>query len=228
MFWRTKQKVMYDHDLQLQLIDQQGQILGQQTILFSAAYWYPGQTNIKNHVINLSDALQPGIYVLSLEFKDKFDRESTSMPLGLLPIGITPPDNNLEIDFANKVRLAGYQLTPGESPNKFHISLNWQALQPLDKDYTVTLQLLDQNQNLVAQIDKPPLGGSYPTTVWQPGNSIFDSYSLELPESIRNGKYQLVVGLYDFQTLERLPVSSMGKNAPETGLATLQQIEINR
>lgn len=215
---------MDDYYLQLQLIDQQGQILGKQTILFSPAYWYPGQIYIENQVIHLFNDLQPGIYVLNLDFKDKYDKETTSTPLGLLPVGIVLPDDNLNINFANEIQLTGYQLTPGESPDKFQIALNWQALQSMDKNYTVTIQLLDQNKNLMAQVDKPPVGGVYPTSVWQPGRPVLDVYHLELPEAVPNGIYQLVVGVYDYQTMQRLPVMA----APGTDLVTLQQVEINR
>jgi len=232
LFWRTKQKVMDDYLIQSQLLDQHRQVLGEVTAPFyvKPAYWYPEQLYIEHQIIHLSDSLQPDTYVVSLTFKDKYDNpeSNSTLPLGLLPIDVSAPKNNLDINFADKIRLTGYQLTPGATPNKFQISLNWQALQSMDKDYTVTIQLLDQNQNLIAQVDKPPLGGSYPTSVWQPGSSIFDSYNLELPGSVANGAYQLVVRLYDLQTLQRLPVIPTADSASETDLAILQQIDINR
>ena len=53
---------------------------------------------------------------------------------------------------------------------------------------------------------------------------VIDIFNLNLPESIPAGTYQLVVGVYDLQTLQRLPVIS----APGTNLATLQEVEIGR
>jgi len=221
---------MDDYFFQLQLLDQSGQTLREEPARFYAEppYWYPGQVYIESQIIHLPEALQPGIYVLGVDFKDKYNKKLDSAPLGILSVGVSVPTGNLDVNFADKIRLTGYQLTPGGSPDKFRISLNWQALQSIDKDYTVTIQLLDQNQNLVAQVDKPPLGGAYPTSVWQPDRPIFDSYNLELPGTVANGAYQLVVGLYDLQTLQRLPVVPTTDSASETDLAILQQIEINR
>ncbi|MDE3075176.1 MAG: hypothetical protein KGJ86_07075, partial [Chloroflexota bacterium] len=47
-----------------------------------------------------------------------------------------------------------------------------------------------------------------PTTSWAPGEVIFDAHRLILPASLRPGGYTLIAGLYDEQTMKRVPVGS--------------------
>ena len=53
-----------------------------------------------------------------------------------------------------------------------------------------------------------------------------DVYELKLPKNVPNGIYQLAVGVYDPQTLQRLPVSQTSGIAYENNLATLQEVRI--
>jgi len=57
----------------------------------------------------------------------------------------------------------------------------------------------------VAQHDSPPCEGSEPIRHWQNGEYILDEHTLLLPSDLPSGEYLLGVGLYDSDTLERLP-----------------------
>jgi hypothetical protein len=81
------------------------------------------------------------------------------------------------------------------------LALYWQVERDLPQDYTVFVHLIDSEGNKVAQRDMPPLDGSLPTSDWEPGSLIRDDQDLALPDTITPGKYQLVVGMYDAQTL---------------------------
>lgn len=97
----------------------------------------------------------------------------------------------------------------------FHLTLFWQPLQPLSTDYTTFLHLRDEAGVTVAQRDGQPLDGAYPTSQWQPGETVIDPITLVLPEDLSAGSYTLYTGLYRLDTLERLPVAgdSTGENA---------------
>ncbi len=56
----------------------------------------------------------------------------------------------------------------------------------------------------IAQGDGQPLDGRYPTTVWDMGEVIPDNHVLSLPDPLPAGPYQLLVGLYDLSSGERL------------------------
>ncbi|MBI5955654.1 MAG: hypothetical protein HY871_01515, partial [Chloroflexi bacterium] len=56
------------------------------------------------------------------------------------------------------------------------------------------------------QLDRQPLDGHYPTTIWDDGEVVADQVELRLPPALPRGQYRLAVGLYDGQTMERLQV----------------------
>jgi hypothetical protein len=125
---------------------------------------------------------------------------------------IPQPDFPVEATFGGTVRLLGYSVDSLQigSGDTIHLSLHWQALAPLDKDYTVFTHLLGEqnpatNGPLWAGHDGQPDGGHYPTTAWQPGQIIFDVHPLTIPADTPPGEYQLEAGLYLLETMTRLP-----------------------
>ncbi len=77
------------------------------------------------------------------------------------------------------------------------VRLIWQALAPMDVRYKISVQLLDARNQVVAQRDSEPVGGSRPTSTWQPGEQIVDSYGLPIPFGTPPGVYRLVVAVYE-------------------------------
>jgi hypothetical protein len=72
----------------------------------------------------------------------------------------------------------------------------------------------------VAQKDQPPLNGAYPTNLWDAGDIIADKIIIPLPADPPPGEYQIVAGLYDFQTGQRLTVP--GNPAEEVSLTHVE------
>ena len=66
--------------------------------------------------------------------------------------------------------------------------------------------MLDSQGGLVAQRDSQPVHGSYPTTLWAPGETVVDRYQLNLPTSIGPGIYHLRIGMYLLETMQRLDI----------------------
>ncbi|HSR35274.1 MAG TPA: glycosyltransferase family 39 protein [Anaerolineae bacterium] len=132
---------------------------------------------------------------------------------------IPQPDFPVEALLDSSVRLLGYsvdslQLRSGDT---IHLTLHWQALAPLDKDYTVFTHLLGEqnpvtNGPLWAGHDGQPNGGHYPTTAWQPGQVIIDVHPLAIPAGTPPGEYQLEAGLYLLETMTRLPAFDAAGN----------------
>ncbi len=77
----------------------------------------------------------------------------------------------------------------------------WRARKPLNGEYTVFVQLLDENWNLKASGDGPPRRGAMPTDWWRAGDLIVDEHRVPLPESMPasegRGDYHIAVGFYD-------------------------------
>jgi hypothetical protein len=87
--------------------------------------------------------------------------------------------------------------TETERGDTILVQLTWSADTPTDRPYKVFLHLLDSNGTPVAQRDGEPVGGSRPTTGWEPGEVIVDRYGLALPSDLPPGEYLLRMGLYD-------------------------------
>lgn len=103
----------------------------------------------------------------------------------------------------NSQKEGAVQLEPGDT---LKLSLYWQSTGPTAVPLTVFTQLIDPGGALQAGFDNQPVGNTYPTTAWQPGERITDQYRLKLAKSAPPGNYQLWVGLYDPATGARLPV----------------------
>jgi hypothetical protein len=120
-------------------------------------------------------------------------------PPSLQPVGA---------DLGENVTLASYALR-GESfeaGGVLYLTLLWQARGEIDGPYKVFVHLVNGAGQLVAQRDGEPAGGLRPTNTWSPGDTITDRVGLYLPPGTPPGDYELLVGMYEPSTLERLPV----------------------
>ena len=113
----------------------------------------------------------------------------------------------LDVDFNRQLTLTGYQVNPALVPGSpLTLTLFWQADAPIDVDFTVFVQLVDAENNIVAQKDSKPQEGHYGTPYWQPGEQIIDAHTLLIPTDTPPGEYALLVGLYDPATGYRLQI----------------------
>lgn len=107
---------------------------------------------------------------------------------------------------ANQIALADYtldgRLAAGETVS---LEITWQCLQPLPRDYFVFVQVLDATLGIRGQQDTAPLGGEHPTSEWEAGELIIDSYEVLIDQASPSGELLLIVGFYDGDTGERLP-----------------------
>lgn len=133
-------------------------------------------------------------------------------------------------ELGGKVRLLSYQLdtsrvrTGGEVP----LTLYWQALREMDESYTVFTHLVDDANRIWGQKDNPPASGTSPTSEWREGEVVEDSYVIPIQADAPQGTYRLIVGMYDPQTMQRLPV--LGKEGQVQGDSVLleERIPFNR
>ncbi len=140
------------------------------------------------------------------------------VPLDGLGVPLPAMDNPIEANFGNEVKLLGYTLSPQRlvAGDTLHLVLYWQALARLRKDYTVFVHLLDAGGAVVAGQDSTPVKATYPTSAWQPGETVVDwEYALSLAD-VPPGDYVIEVGLYDHRTGIRLDVLDWAGNPQET------------
>lgn len=144
---------------------------------------------------------------------------SYASPHASAELPLTP----VNYQFGAHIRLAGYglstsRITPGDI---LQLGLSWETDAPLrsDENYTVFVQVLDQANHLVGQRDAPPLT---PAPQWPVKQPISDAHGILIEPGTPPGPHRLIVGLYNSQTGQRLPVAG-GQDFVELG-----QVEIIR
>ena len=98
------------------------------------------------------------------------------------------------------------------------VILIWKALQPTELDHNFFLQLVSESDGQgLAQFDGPPLGESYPTNRWYPGEHVMQSITLDIAADVPSGPAVLRHGWYNWRDGQRLEISDNPENAAEIG-----------
>jgi hypothetical protein len=112
----------------------------------------------------------------------------------------------VRFNLGNQIALVGYALEgrtvgPGE---EIHLTLYWEALAEMERDYTVFTHVIGERDRIWAQVDSQPQGGAAPTSTWSRGQILVDEYHLLVEPDTPPGVYDIEVGLYLAATGERL------------------------
>jgi len=92
------------------------------------------------------------------------------------------------------------------------VTARWQALRPLERDYTVFFHVETPDGTVWGQQDTMPLEGKLPTTVWRPGQVVADQYVVTLkPDAPIADDYRYLLGFYTWQDGVRLAVGADDK-----------------
>ncbi|MCB0213692.1 MAG: hypothetical protein KDJ52_30400, partial [Anaerolineae bacterium] len=154
--------------------------------------------------------------------------DATSVTIGPLKIGGPPPNATveqaapqIELDTAlgDTVKLLGVDpnlataCTAGPLADcAMTLTFYWQPTALTDVDYTVFVHIRNDSGETVAQNDRPPLAGAYPTALWDIGEIIRDEMTIPLT-AIAPGRYTIALGMYDPVTGARLAVADTADNA---------------
>ncbi len=139
--------------------------------------------------------------------------------------GVTPTD----VKLGNAIELLGYRIltpAPVHTGDSLKLVLYWQCLAPVAQEYTAFVHLLDPNGSLRAQIDSRPRAGTYPTSIWEPNEIIPDPYSLTIPPDAAPGSYHLEIGMYQWPSLARLPVTGGTSGSPADHLILETKVDV--
>ena len=79
------------------------------------------------------------------------------------------------------------------------VDLIWESAALLDRDFTVSVKLLDENDFLVAQHDSQPQLNQKPTRDWGIGEAVFSPHELESTQGWSDGEYRIVIEVYYFE-----------------------------
>ncbi len=116
------------------------------------------------------------------------------------------PDYPRSIHLSEEMSLVGYDqelgsLRPGE---KLRLTLYWQARRTPGGVYSSFVHLVNEEGQRLAGSDHQPGGDFYPTSLWQPGETLLDRHVFTVPPQTPVGRYRLLVGMYAYPSLEPL------------------------
>ncbi len=153
-------------------------------------------------VLALPAGLEPGRYRIQVGLYRPGTLEEVGEPVTLdfLRVGLPlapEPSVRLDAPFGSAVTLQGFDLEGAPRPGvTLRLRMHWQVEAGLEADYTVFLHLLDAEGGIAQQWDGPPVGGWYPTSFWDPGETVLDEHALPLRAGLAPGTYRLIGGLY--------------------------------
>lgn len=128
------------------------------------------------------------------------------------------PETYLKANLNGMVELTGFSLNEMMlfSGKSTQLTLFWKADQPLFNG-KIFVHLRNSSNQIVAQSDHFPSETIVPLLMntWPVGEVVPDVSYLTLPADISPGEYRLLAGIYNSETLERLPVNNdtTGENA---------------
>jgi hypothetical protein len=129
----------------------------------------------------------------------------------LVDLADNPPDTRYDasVTFGSAIRLNGYTLNSTiAAGGVLPVTLGWDSLAEVSKDYTLTVGMVDASGKLVTQADGMIPG--YPTSQWQVGESFARARPLRIPATLPPGTYSLYVGWYSLPDVTRLPAQGDG------------------
>jgi hypothetical protein len=201
---------------------------------YPTSLWSPGNViRDRYQIIVPADAAGPGpspaflavgLYRLStLEKLAAIDETGARVSFPSIPVKLGAPGvlitprYPLEANLGNQIGLTGYDLDNRsvQAGAELPLSLYWRVTGKPDRDYKMFVHLvpLDDAERIVSQVDRPPVGDVYPTSIWQPGEVLRGRYRLAVPADTPPGTYRLYTGLYDSDTGKRLPIVDAQGNA---------------
>jgi len=234
--WQSLAEMDRDYTVFAHASGREGAAIGQEDTYpgggnYPTSEWTPGEVICDEYEILIApEAKAPavgtvnvGVYDLTTQERlQPYDRDMKPMDRVLLAPFVATTwvphrydiDHPTQLELEPAISLKGYRITDDadETGRALKVALYWQARSGPPEDYTVFVHLLDGQGGLVAQHDGQPVGGYYPTSYWEEGETVKDEHKLPLPSGLEAGEYHLRVGLYRASDGQRLIVrDSTGK-----------------
>ncbi len=222
LFWQALADKLGPLQVQVELKDATGQtvITYQQAPIWPTTEWSHKIFLRDPHDVLLPPTLPPGQYQLSvsvvapkqgrLPVAGEDSVRLTTVTTIDRPHNFEPPtpQSTLNFNFNNQALLMGLDLPQPQvvSGEIVDLTLYWQVLSPLARNWTVFVHLLDNQGQIVSQQDQIPGRGQFPTTGWLPQEYLVDLYALPIPADTPTGHYILKIGLYDAHDFSLLPL----------------------
>jgi 4-amino-4-deoxy-L-arabinose transferase-like glycosyltransferase len=243
LYWEALADLDTECRVVVRLLTPSGRLVGQTNALVGSSL-YPSdlwrQGDVVYHTLSIATDPQAegpalgrivvSVYTETGGSRQQFGDDVTIGVVRLL-IGSGLASNARPGDFrlGEQVTLIGYKITPeiARPDAKVALALYWRAESKMNVDYTVFVHLIDGEGRSWEQSDSYPAAGDYPTTAWEAGEIVEDRHELVLPADIAPGVYRIEAGMYDLQTLQRLPAfDAAGHRLPDDRILLPTSVEV--
>lgn len=161
---------------------------------FGALWVYQGEQ--VRRVVPFVSFTRSGGQVQNVQAQD-LNADFTRLPLPAQSIDAATEEGPALLGF----ELGAARTRPGQ---QLRAALLWEARAQPAQVYLVFVQLLDATDRKAAQWDGAAGGDWYPTSVWQPGQQIWQDVPLQIAADAPPGSYRLIAGLYNPADGQRL------------------------
>lgn len=210
--WGTKGLPQHDLDVCFELVNNEKMTITRVCQALDdelpTSGWPVNDLRRGSYVLPVPVDIEPGNYDLVQTLSDPASGEQVGNTAVLGSVVIYPffPEIETALRWQNGIQLLGLDVQ--ENDGNLDITLYWQAEQPLENSYKTFLHFQNTDTGEIeAQSDTIPRNWTYPTTVWEAGEIVRDVISVPL-DSLPQGSYSIVIGLYDELSGERLPLST--------------------
>jgi hypothetical protein len=223
--WGATTPLTGDLDVELSLVSDDGRVV--QTGLYAVSpdwatdKWPANAIAWGYYPLRVDGSLPPASYQVELALTDAQTGERSRPAMIISEVRISdspcsvpvPPDAvGTHAIFGDELRLVWYRLR--REGDHLKVTLHWRSEQRMERDYKFFVHVFDRETGVpVAQHDAMPRQWTYPTTFWGPGEHVEDEFQIDVA-SVPAGDYGVAVGIYDPQTMARLPVVDPDRPSP--------------
>ncbi len=118
------------------------------------------------------------------------------------PVDPKPVDEENALgNFGNEIALIDVEGLPESisDNDQFPLKLSFRALRRPSRDYSVSIQVIDENKHVMAGVDQPLTQDYYPSHLWLPNEIVKHQHPVKIPQ-LPTGTYRLILALYDDAT----------------------------
>jgi|GEM_PF-1815290 len=168
------------------------------TVFVTHANWLPSiEAQFKNFSVIKEIVHEPEPYLYGVVARVEKDQASVSgSGVAIATFGDTQRVELIAVDAPNEIN-AGAAMP---------IGLRWRSQGTPPTRYTTFVHLATRDKPLYAGVDGEPCASWYPTNIWQANEVVQYQLTLNVPNDLPSNNYDIMIGVYDTATGERLPM----------------------
>lgn len=237
LYWQSVAPMTRDWSIFVHLLDEFDVPVAQRDMypgqgLYPTSLWPIGEAIASRYILRLSETayapsiakLEVGLYDYLVENQERLPANTgdDNVRFGYITVASDPSEmpNPVRFNFDDKMALLGYGMDtravrPGET---LTLTLYWEGLTKMEENYSVFVYIQGDDTEIWARKDSWPVEGLAPTALWEVGQQVVDPYPLTLDPNTPPGVYNLEMGIYLAETMERLRLVSPDGRLPQDHL----------